>query len=421
MLKSLPSRYLDEVRRFERVTEFTLRGGSVSYNVMVAEVRGLRVFSNGCWFITSCQGCRDLTEVRERLRKLAPSVSAGVGSFRGAEVFSGRVALGRELRESELSEFIESAKGLCIEYEASGLTCDAVIKYVEVLREIKPEGIEPASELKRFVDVSVGVKFRGLRVSYGSASISFFPGFTGVGVVEELLKVARERAVARSKGKSLKLTEFGGAEVILDSEAFAALVHEVSHLLEGTHGRGLVGVRVFSGEPLSMYDDPRDLRKPSARYFDDECVPTGRRWLIEGGRVVDLHHTITSAAETGSSPGSAYGLFHPPRPYHSSLVVSPGDWSDREIVEETRSGYLVRGVAAAFLEEGLIRLIPEATYRVSKGEVTEPVIVRAVKIPLTRPINLLALGRRKYLRTSYEDLNLVSEEVPSAKIRAYIE
>ncbi len=413
----------DTVTTRESVEEVLISGDSASFSSLRAEVTGCRKLVGGCWAVRSCQGCSDLTKLCEEVEALAKSLNPArctVPESFEVEFYSGRVSLGSSVDVVSLTKPLLE---LCGEYSTSGYDISAILRVRKLLREIRGEASGEAVEGREVVEVSVGVRYSVERVSYGSSDYILLAGVKKdvERVLENLLRLARDRAKARSWARRLSITEVGKAEVILIREASPALFHEVSHLLQGDLGTSLLGRRVFEHEKIYVCDSPGDVAKPSVRFFDDEGVATRRRWLIEGGVVVDLHHTIKTAYEAMSSPGSAHGLFHRPRPFHTSLVVGGGDWREEELVEETKKGFLVDGIAAAFLEEGVVRIVPQAAYRVENGEVKEPVVIRAVKVPLTRPIRVLGLCRGEYLRFSYEDFTFTTEAAPPLKIEAYVE
>lgn len=413
----------DFVTLCERVSEIFISKDSVSSNYLSADVGGCRGLVGGCWVVRSCQGCVDYSKLCEGVNTLAKALNTSycrVPESFEVEFYRGRVNIGSFVDVEELAKHLLD---MCGEYATSGYEVSSLLRVRKLSREIRVEGWGEAFEEKTLVEVSVGVKYGIGRPSYGSSEYVAIAGANeNFGkIFENMFRLARDRARARSRAKGINITEVGKAEVVLTREASPALFHEISHLLQADLGTHLLGRRILDHDRISIYDSPGDVGKPSARFFDDEGVTTRRRWLVEGGVVLDLHHTIRTAYEAGSFPGSAHGLFHGPRPFHTSLSVGGGDWREGELVEETRKGFLIDGIAAAFLEEGIIRLIPQVAYRVEKGEVGEPVVIRAIKIPLSRPIKVLGLGRDGYTRSSHEDSTLVTETAPPIKVEAYIE
>lgn len=127
---------------------------------------------------------------------------------------------------------------------------------------------------------------------------------------------------------------------------------------------------------LTILDDPTIEDGYGSFFFDDEGVRAKRKKLMEAGRLVSLLHNRETAYAHGVEPtGNGRGFATPPEPLHSNIIVSPGDWSLEEIMEETKLGFLVHGVKRAYLVDELLMIEPEITFLLLKGEIKEPVKV----------------------------------------------
>ena len=414
--------YTDSVRYLEEVEEVAYRNGGVEINRMRAAVRGFRACNRGCWAIVSCQDgeCR---EGRERVEELARRVrSPACRGLSDAELFRGEARLG--VMPRNMPEVVEVASGVCEELGGMGAErCELVAVAKRVRREIEFDEGGEAVEEKVVVDLlgSVIVR-RGARLGFGAYRTAFIPMAPTVPsrVVEIVLKRAFDKGLRSTMARPLNPLASGRATLVLSPEAAAALFHEVSHALEGTHALLPVGSRVAPQE-LYLADEPRNPSSPTMRAFDDEGVSTKRRVLIEDGVVVDHHHTRASAFGTSSVPGSAYGLFRAPTPFHTTLVVGGGDWGDTEILEETPRGFYIEGAALATLERGYVRIVPEVAYYIEKREAKRVVALRSVKIPLSKLSTINAIGRRRELRISDEKDYMVAELAPHIRIEGYVE
>ncbi len=410
--------YRDVVKLVERERLLAWRNGSVEINELMASVLGARVCIDGCWGIASVQGCEDesrvkqLLEVAEKIARSSPSCPG----LSEAKLFRGSVSVGVE--EIDFARVSDLASSLCSEAMEEGVEdCEVVVLHRIVERRIEgPEGV--AEERRSWVEVEAGLRmgsgfgsWRGFSIAWSTSGVER--------LLEEVFRSASTVLRASLKSRPLNPLNVGKALIVLDPEASAALIHEVSHLLTPPMGRELLGKRLGPNE-LNLVDDPTMMGVPSSRPFDDEGVECRRRVLIEGGTVVDLHHTRETAHAYGSAPGSAHGLFTKPIPFHTTLVLQPGDWRFEEIVEETREGYLVTGVAMATLEGGYVRLVPLASYRIEKGEVREPVRLRSVTIPVRFLRQVDALGRELRARYGYEKQWLVSEIAPAIRLPGYV-
>jgi predicted Zn-dependent protease len=352
-LRAMSSPTLERIELLEEQSQISLRGGSPEHNVLRARVAGVRVRVGGCTAVASTQlagGEPDWRELEERAWKLARVQGGCEWGLAEASLYRGSVRLGSNAEVDPL-EALEVMRQKCGE---GGLTCEATLLSVRRLRMIShSEGA--AVEEKNYYLAEAAMESGG---DVGAARIGglLFDPKAPLKALEAALEKASLEVKALARAKPLSPLEAGRARLILSPEATAALLHELSHLLDPDYaGREMRGLQ--AGSPnLTVYDDPRTPLTPSARFFDDEAVPTTRRALVEDGRIVDMHFTRRTAWRYRGRPGSAHGLFTIPTGFHTTLVMEPGDWRLEEMVEEARHGVYIATVAAAFAERGLIRL-----------------------------------------------------------------
>jgi predicted Zn-dependent protease len=415
--------YRDRVVYSEQVVQVAYREGSVEVNSLSASVGGVRVNRDGCWYIASQQGV-DVDFERLERRVLSIAEASECGEFAEAELFRGVVELGKGLPREE--EVVNLLKELCQEVKASyGVKCEAMAVLRDVTRALARESGEEARERRRIAELELGLLGatpygHQLFASAYHATISWSEQH----VLKAIDSTFREAVSRIGKGiavKSLKPYEVGRVTLVLDGIASAALIHELSHLLNPLYigSSRLLGQRLFP-ESFELYDDPLAPEAPSMRFFDDEGVVTKRRALVEEGVVRDLHHTRTTSRAFSSEPGSAYGLFTKPTPFHTTLVLKPGDWGDREILEETKRGFLIEGVAMATLEEGYIRIVPQYSFAIENGEIREAVRIREIKIPFAMMRTVSAVSRSQRMRTSIEKNWVVTEVAPRIRVEGYV-
>lgn len=415
--------YRDEVRYREEITEFAFRDNAAEINKLRAEVKGFRVCANGCWSIVSCQG-RDCGEDEKDLAEKMLSYLKDRTVCRGlaeGDMFKGHAVLGTP--PSNLEELLEVASGICEEYRGAGVSSCEFVGISKHIERIISRDYGEAVEEKVVLDLMGAIIVeRGGRRGFGSYRIAFVPTTQKVAgkFVEYVLKKAYEKALSSVRARPLNPLAAGRATLVLSPEAAAALFHELSHALEGHRPAVARGARIGPPE-LELVDEPRNPLAPSIRFFDDEGIATSKRFLVEAGTVVDYHHTRHTAFVHKSKPGSAYGLFRVPTPFHTTLVVGRGDWGDREIVEETPRGFYIDGVAMAVFERGLIRLVPENAFVIERHEIRQPIMLRSIKIPLAKLSTISAIGRRQLLRVSDEKDHLVSEIAPHVRLEGYVE
>ena len=416
--------YMDKVYYQERVIEVAWRGGSVETNVASSFVKGVRLFRDGCWGIASSQGENiNINELKERALKnlrLCLQVSRhNIGELAEARTYKGKVILGKESDLDKLYALIENIVSRT--YNVS----EVIVTNYSFCRAIEGEG-EYCEEHKNVVELILSIRIKGsYREGVGSTSIAFTGNVGDLSrkKVEELIRIAEDRASANARAKILDPFSRGKWTIILDPECSGTLFHELAHLLEADSSKHFKpGTRITTMD-LDLYDDPLYPWSPSIRFFDDERVSTFKRSLVEDGVVIDLLHTrYTASFYEDARPGSSRGLFHVPKAMHTTLVVKPGDWRFNEIIEEAKKALLVSGVIKAELYEGIISIIPEAAWIIEEGELKRPVVVRYVKIPLVSVLSKIsAMSRDMRLRYSYEKGHLVAEVSPYVRLEGYVE
>ncbi len=417
--------YEDRVSLRERYVEMGYRDDSVEVNELRSNVLGKRLCLNGCWHITSCQDCGSFNDFPDPSRPILEILNRE-GLCKGladANLFDGKVRLG--VNSFDINEIVKLIIDLCSELRALGISkCEIIVTFRHIEKTITSSNGYEAYEERNLIEVDVGLVSMSRSVPlFGSAftaTILWKPKEISK-LIEKTAKEAYDNLMRNKNVRVLSPYMIGKNVIILDSKASAALVHEISHLLDPTYAVGILkrGITIAPPE-FELIDDPFRYDSPSIRFFDDELVRTQRRHLIEGGRIIDLHQTRSTALHYNSVPGSAYGLFHKPIPFHTTLILSQGDWKVDEMIEETRSGILINGVALATLEMGYIRLIPQNASIIKHGEVQDNVKVREVKIPLSNLKTINAISRELNIRTSKERDWIVTEVAPYIRLEAYV-
>ncbi|MEM1682683.1 MAG: metallopeptidase TldD-related protein [Ignisphaera sp.] len=417
--------YNDAVSLSEDVTQIAIRDGSIDINTYTNVSYGFRININGCWSIVSTN--RNNLELLDRFKRVSLNITRlkECEGLAEAELYKGYVEIGKELPESE--DIVKLIHNLCEEARGFNVTrCEIIVILKNVIKSIERDYNDRAQELRRIVEMEIGLLGKsslGLPIfsSIYNTIISWNPKEV-LKSMENSFKLAIDRLTRSYTMRSLKPYLYGKAIVVLDHTATAALFHKISHMLDSTYfySQKLLGYRLGPDE-LEVYDEPYSYGAPSMRFFDDEGVIAKKRTLIEKGVVRDLHHTRSTAKTMGSEPGSAYGLFHKPVPFHTVLTIKPGDWRFNEILEDTKRGFYIEGVAMATLEEGYIRFVPEFSYTIENGEFRESIKIREVKVPLQSIKTINAISKDTKIRTSIEKSWLVSEIAPTIRLVAYVQ
>ena len=421
----LIDKYMDRVEYKVRTVEVSWRYGSIEVNESKAYARGVRVFDKGKWSIVSEQSEKvDYRVLESRaLRLLRITKPMEYARLLDDERCSGARTLGEGI--GGVDDLID-----IVEFISKEMRRGELIVLYEQVNRVLDDGSTRCVEEKHVYEITLFYEavVDGKR-SVGSSSIAYTGSLRDLDerMLKSIIAEAKARAEHGARAKRLSPLEAGKTTIILGYEASATFFHELAHMLEADiPGHLNVGQRI-STTSISIRDDPFYPWSPTSTFFDDEGIVTRRRQLVEDGEVISLLHTRATAAkalELGSEayPGSSKGLFHIPKAMHTTLVVEPGDWREKEIVEETRKGLIIDGVIRADIHEGMITIVPEVSWRIEHGEIVEPVSIRRVRLPLFRALTTIdAIGRSLRLRHSVEKGYRVAEVSPIIRLEGYVD
>jgi PmbA protein len=160
-----------------------------------------------------------------------------------------------------------------------------------------------------------------------------------VGRIADKLRLARQTATL-SSGRMPVLFSPTGAPVL------------ALPLIQGLNGKNVYrGISPMAGqeheqlfdEKLSVLDDPTLYGRPGSSSHDDEGVPRRRNELIDQGRLEGFIYDLKTAAlaQTQSTGNGERGLFSPPSPSFSNMVIEGGDASVDAVIAGIDKGLLV--------------------------------------------------------------------------------
>ena len=201
--------------------------------------------------------------------------------------------------------------------------------------------------------------------------------------------VGKEAArIAVSLLKARKI-ESGKYTLILNEVALASLLYYtlISAIKadavqrEQSALKGKMGQKVAS-EILTIHDDGRLEGGLNSSKFDGEGVPTQRTLLIEKGMLKNfLYDSYTAKKDGVESTGNSYrgGLtayMTTPTLEATNFVISTGNSSKEQLIEEVEDGLLVFGVQGAHSSNpatGEFSVVAAPAWKVEKGEIAYPV------------------------------------------------
>lgn len=136
---------------------------------------------------------------------------------------------------------------------------------------------------------------------------------------------------------------------------------------------GRLGEQVFDSQ-LNLVDDGTLDGRPGSASHDDEGVPTQRTVLVEDGTARGFLYDLKTAAQAGatSTGNGSRGLFNPPRPSPSNIIVAAGKTPLADIISGIEEGVLVDsplGLGQGNVISGVFSNSWGLAYRIEKGEI----------------------------------------------------
>ncbi len=370
-----------------RFTSAEIEKGSMKQSSSVSDPGvGIRVFVKGCSGYSFCTGF-DPATVKEIAREAVAQARAGTEDpdFRGLPqkrkiqkiegLYDPRIA---KIRPDDV---VEAAIQLAdIAGDDKRITSVNASVGVGVGQAVlaNSNGIVASEKMTAFELSAEAVCKSGEEMFSGvdgGWSRKFEPGMSkGVG------QSAREHAIMGMKSTKI---ETGDYPVILDPLASAFVLGMA--VGGGVNAESVQRKRsyltdklnaVVGSEMFTAVDDPT-LKWASGSYsFDGEGVPASRKKIIEKGVLrLFLHDSYTAGKEgkesTGNSSrgGSVWTFRRPPSISVSNLVISAGDSSAEEMLQETKNGvYLRLTYDYPNLVTGEFSGLMMESYRIEKGE-----------------------------------------------------
>lgn len=178
------------------------------------------------------------------------------------------------------------------------------------------------------------------------------------------------------------------AQVILDSDYVALLVHEiVGHPSEAdrvlgreaawagtTWWAGKIGEKIGS-EYFTAYDDPTIPGTLGYYLYDDEGVKAERKVLAEKGFLKGHMHSRETAAVFCVKPNAgmrAITFEYIPLIRMSNTFFGEGDWKKEELIEDTKHGYLISCMRHPSIDDKRYNwtISAQEAYEIKNGELT---------------------------------------------------
>lgn len=189
-------------------------------------------------------------------------------------------------------------------------------------------------------------------------------------ILAEQLRLAREITTIRSGRMPVLFSPHGA--VVLGLPLMLGLNGKDVHRGISPMA-GKLGEQLFD-EKLTLLDDPTLDGRPGSASHDDEGVPHKRVPLIERGVLQSFLYDLKTAAQAGVEPtgNGERGLFSPPSPSFSNLVLDAGTTPVADIISGLDEALLVEsplGLGQGNVISGAFSNNLSLAFKIEKGEI----------------------------------------------------
>jgi PmbA protein len=204
---------------------------------------------------------------------------------------------------------------------------------------------------------------------------------TGTTVWEkDYLEFARRLVEKLKKARTITSIKPGKMPVLFAPTGTLALGLPLSQGLNGKEVykgtsplTGKIGEKLFD-EKVTIIDDGTIDGKFASASYDDEGMPRRRNMLIEKGVLKSFIYDLKTAAQSGveSTGNASRGLFNPPEPSFTNLVIQPGDTPLKDILAGIDEGIIVEellGIGQGNIISGAFSNPLALAFKIEKGEI----------------------------------------------------
>jgi PmbA protein len=197
---------------------------------------------------------------------------------------------------------------------------------------------------------------------------------------KDYLDFARRLVEKLKKARTITKIKPGMMPVLFAPSGTLALALPLSQGLNGKEVykgtsplAGKIGQKIFD-EKLTMIDDGTIDGKFASASYDDEGVPRRRNTLIEKGMLKSFIYDLKTATQSGveSTGNASRGLFYPPEPSGTNLIIQPGNTPLKDILAGMENGILVEdllGIGQGNIISGAFSNPVALAFKVQKGEI----------------------------------------------------
>lgn len=351
-------------------------------------VGGIRACHNGGWSFVTFNGLADLGDRIEEAMAQAKLIGKETTQLAEVPPIQDYVAVdfGNDPRGISLDakrQLIEHYNRLLVEFDPRIQT--TMTSYTDRFRTTYFVNSFGSCITQERLDVSgrfgVIAKSENGAVRQGFESIHSRSDYDVLQGIEDQVTSAAERAVRQLDARSVKGGQY---TVILDPYLSGVFIHEAfGHLSEAdfVYENPRMQELLVLGKPigisqLNVVDDGTMPDLPGSLKYDDEGVPTQRKYLIKDGILTQrLHNRETAGKMKEQATGNARALngMYPPIVRMTNTGIEPGDSSFDDMIRDIEEGvYAVRMLGGQTNGEMFTFAAAEG-YMIRNGQLAEPV------------------------------------------------
>ena len=181
--------------------------------------------------------------------------------------------------------------------------------------------------------------------------------------------------------ENVRRPKTGNYDIVLSEDTGYSLIHEtIGHGCEGdqiinksSFLTNSLGYKIGSPD-LTVIDYPH-IRGMGWNEFDDEGTKAQGTILVSEGILTGVLHSKQTAKKyntfsTGNARTSTY--LAPPSPRQTNLMVEPREFSNEELIEDVKNGFLLgpTNSASTSIYTGEFSIETQMTYEIRNGEIT---------------------------------------------------
>jgi PmbA protein len=197
---------------------------------------------------------------------------------------------------------------------------------------------------------------------------------------ENYLDFVRRLVEKLKQARTLTTIKPGRMPVLFAPTGALALALPLSQALNGKEVykgtspvRGKVGEKLFD-EKITVVDDGTLEGQFASASYDDEGVPRRRNVLVEKGVLKGFIYDLKTAAqsEVESTGNASRGLFSPPEPSFTNILLQPGETPLKDILAGIKEGILVEdllGLGQGNILSGAFSNPLALAFKIEKGEI----------------------------------------------------